>query len=208
MSRVPSSAARARAGVRSREWAHAHQAAEFAPRRIDEPVGRAGAYVRLIEPVAVSEDDLVRIGPYLADENAPARREAQSAPLPERVAVHSAVGTDALAVVDERPLAGRVPAGLYPGGEVPVLYKADLHAVWLLRLHEAEIRRHLAHLALCVPAQREHEPARLRARHEAEHVALVVFRPAAEDGARPRRGVMSRGDALYAEGVRGLAEQL
>ena len=196
-----------RGGVESTRVAHAHVAAEFIARRRDEPVGLAGADVVHVQAVAVGEDDLVCVGAYLAHENAPARGESEAAALAERVAVAAAVGADALAVIDERALARRAAAALYPCGEVAVADEAYLHAVGLLRLRETELRGKRAHIAFHKSAERQHEPPRLLARDEAEHVALVVRTLAAKERAGARGGVVAGGDAVYAEAVRGLAEQ-
>ncbi len=198
-----------RRGVRERARVpHAHAAAELVPGRRYQPVCLAGRYMGHVQPIAVGEDDLVRLRAYLAHEHTLPGGKAEPAPLPERIAVAASVGTHALAFVDERSGAGRSPTRLYPRGEVPVLYEAYLHAVGLVGLNETKLGCERADLALYIPSERQHKPPRLLARYHTEHVALVVFGAASENGARPRGGVVSGGDALDAQGVCCLAEQL
>ena len=122
--------------------------------------------------------------------------------LADGIVVNAAVLSHGFAVQNEISRRGSYAARLDPGGVIAVRNEADVHAVRLVCGRQAELFRQSAHLGLFVRRKRQQKGVYLLRRQTAEHVALVIFRLPAVNGAVFRFGIMPRGNVPCPESAR------
>ena len=122
--------------------------------------------------------------------------------LADGIVVDAAVFADGFTVQNEIPRRGRDAAAFDPGGVIAVRDEADVHAVRLVSDGQAELFGQRAYLRFFIWRKRQQKGVHLVRRQTAEHIALIIFRLPAVNGAVFRSGIMPGGDVLCPDALR------